>query len=231
MTLELALKLLSLPREVGRHPESGDPITAGIGRFGPFVKHDKTYASLEAGDDVYTIGLNRAVTLIAEKVAKGPGRGRFQKDPGKPLGDHPGGGVITVKNGRYGPYVSHDGTNATLPAEMTPDTVTLAQAIELIDARGGGKGKSKRKAAAPKKKAEPKKANGTAIDEIAAKPAAKPAKPAKATPAKVTKAAKPAASGPAKKSAAKARGRVTAKAAPVAAKTAAAKKAAGKAAH
>jgi DNA topoisomerase-1 len=230
ITLELALKLLSLPRLVGRHPESGDPITAGIGRFGPFVKHDKTYASLEAGDDVYTIGLNRAVTLIAEKVAKGPGRGRFQKDPGKPLGDHPGGGVIAVKNGRYGPYVTHEGTNATLPAEITPDTVTLAQAIELIDARGGKGKKRAAKAAAPKK-AEPKKANGAATEEVAAKPAAKPAKPAK-----VTKTAKPAASGAAKKSAtksaAKARGTVTAKTAPVAAaKTAAAKKAAGKAAR
>jgi DNA topoisomerase-1 len=226
MTLELALKLLSLPREIGKHPETGEPITAGIGRFGPFVKHEKTYASLEAGDDVYTIGLNRAVTLIAEKVAKGPGRGRFQKDPGKPLGDHPNGGVITVKNGRYGPYVSHDGTNATLPAEITPDLVTLAQAVELIDARAG-KGKPKRaaRAAAPKK-AEPKTTNGAATEKAAAKAAARPAKPAK-----VAKATKPAAPGVAKKSAAKARGTVTAKAASVAAKTTAAKKAAGKAAH
>jgi DNA topoisomerase-1 len=211
MTLELALKLLALPREVGRHPESGEPITAGIGRFGPFVKHDKTYASLEAGDDVYAIGLNRAVTLIAEKVAKGPGRGRFQKDPGKPLGDHPNGGVIAVKNGRYGPYVSHEGTNATLPSDITPETVTLAQAIELIDARGG-KGKSKRPAAkkAATKSAAPKKANGAA-----AGPALKVAKPAASTPTK--------------KSAAKARGTVTAKATPAAAKTAAAKKPASKA--
>jgi DNA topoisomerase I len=216
--LELALKLLSLPREVGKHPESGEPITAGIGRFGPFVKHDKTYASLEAGDDVYAIGLNRAVTLIAEKIAKGPGRGRFQKDPGKPIGDHPNGGVIAVKDGRYGPYVTHEGTNATLPSDITPDTVTLAQAIELIDARAG-KGKPKR-AAAKKKTAAPKKANGATVTEAAAEPAAK-----------VTKAAKPAASAPAKKSAAKARGTVTAKAAPVAAKAAAAKKAAGKAAR
>ncbi|MDQ8726256.1 type I DNA topoisomerase [Bradyrhizobium sp. LHD-71] len=218
--LELALKLLSLPREIGRHPETGEPITAGIGRFGPFVKHERTYASLEAGDDVYTIGLNRAVTLIAEKVAKGPGRGRFQKDPGKPVGDHPNGGVITVKNGRYGPYVSHDGTNATLPAEITPETITLAQAIELIDARAG-KGKPKAK------KAAPKKANGGATVEAAAKPAGKPKKAAP----KAKKAAKPAASGAAKKSAAKARGGVTNKAAPVVAKASPAKKAAGKAAH
>jgi DNA topoisomerase-1 len=218
MTLELALKLLSLPREVGRHPESGEPITAGIGRFGPFVKHDKTYASLEAGDDVYAIGLNRAVTLIAEKVAKGPGRGRFQKDPGKPLGDHPSGGVIAVKNGRYGPYVSHEGTNATLPSDITPETVTLAQAIELIDARGG-KGKSKRPAAKKKavaKSAASKKANG----EAGAEPAAK-----------VAKTAKPAASAPAKTSAAKARRTVTAKTTPATAKTAVAKKPASKAAR
>ena len=212
--LELALKLLSLPREVGRHPETGEPITAGIGRFGPFVKHEKTFASLEAGDDVYTIGLNRAVTLIAEKVAKGPGRGRFQRDPGKPLGDHPNGGVIAVKNGRYGPYVSHEGTNATLPSDITPETVTLAQAIDLIDARGG-QGKPKRKA---KKAAAPKKAKSPATADEAVKPAKR-------------KAAKPMASSTAKKSAAKARGTVAAKTAPVAAKAAAAKKTAAKAAR
>ncbi|MBN8985668.1 MAG: type I DNA topoisomerase, partial [Rhizobiales bacterium] len=89
MEFELAVKLLSLPREVGRHPEDGEPIKAGIGRFGPYVQHLKTYASLEAGDDVFNIGLNRAVTLIAEKIAKGPGRRRFGSDPGKPLGEHP----------------------------------------------------------------------------------------------------------------------------------------------
>ena len=89
MELELALKLLSLPREIGKHPETGEPITAGIGRFGPFVKHEKTYASLEAGEEVFDIGLNRAVTLIAEKIAKGPSGRRFGADPGKPLGDHP----------------------------------------------------------------------------------------------------------------------------------------------
>ena len=84
-----ALKLLSLPREVGKHPEDGEPIRASIGRFGPYVQHGKTYANLEEGDDVFTIGLNRAVTLIAEKIAKGPRGRRFGADPGRPLGDHP----------------------------------------------------------------------------------------------------------------------------------------------
>ena len=95
-----------------------------------------------------TIGLNRAVTLIAEKKLK-PGKGRrFGADPGKALGDHPDkGGPIVVKKGRYGPYVSHDGVNATLPNDITPETVTLEQAVSLIDARaaaGGGKKKPAR---------------------------------------------------------------------------------------
>jgi len=214
--LPLALSLLSLPREVGMHPESGEPIKAGIGRFGPYVQHEKTYASLEDGDDVFNIGLNRAVTLIAEKVAKGPGRGRFKADPGKVLGDHPAGGPIAVKNGRYGPYVTHDGTNATLPSDLTPETVTLAQAIELINARAGkGKPKRAKKAAAPKKAAKP---------EAAAEGA--PAKKAKVVGLK--SAAKNAGKTDSKKSAAKARGTVTAKAAPAAAEKAAAKKTATK---
>ena len=134
--LDRALALLSLPREVGRHPEDGEPIRAGIGRFGPYVQHGKTYANLEAGDDIFHIGLNRAVTLIAEKLAKGPRFRRFGSDPGRPLGDHPTrGGPIVAKNGRYGPYVSHDGVNATLPRDKTPETITLEEAAALIDAR------------------------------------------------------------------------------------------------
>jgi len=134
--LAQALKLLSLPREVGRHPEDGEPIRAGIGRFGPYVQHGKTYANLEAGDDVFAIGLNRAVTLIAEKIAKGPRARRFGADPGRPLGDHPTkGGPIVAKNGRYGPYVSHAGVNATLPKDKTPENVTLDEAVALLDAR------------------------------------------------------------------------------------------------
>ncbi len=160
MELELALKLLSLPREIGKHPETGEPITAGIGRFGPFVRHEKTYASLEAGDEVFDIGLNRAVTLIAEKIAKGPSGRRFGADPGKPLGEHPSLGGVAVKNGRYGAYVTAGGVNATIPSDKTPETITLAEAIALIDeraAKGGGKPKRGAKKAAPKK-AAPKKA-------------------------------------------------------------------------
>jgi DNA topoisomerase-1 len=152
-----ALGLLSLPREIGKHPDNGEPILAGIGRFGPYVQNGKTYANIETGDDVLTIGLNRAVTLIEEKKAKGPSKGRFGADPGRSLGDHPDqGGPVVVKKGRYGPYVSHDGVNATLPSDMTPETVTLEQALPLLEARaarGGGKKKSKRSAAAKSAKA------------------------------------------------------------------------------
>ena len=151
--LDLALKLLSLPREIGIHPETGQPITAGLGRFGPFVRHEKTYASLEAGDEVFDIGLNRAVTLIAEKVAKGPSGRRFGADPGKPLGDHPSLGAVAVKNGRYGAYVTSGGINATLPSDKTPDTITLPEAIVLLDeraAKGGGSKRGARKAKAAK---------------------------------------------------------------------------------
>jgi len=177
--LPTALKLLALPRIVGKHPETGEPIKANIGRYGPYVQHEKTYANLEEGDDPLTIGLNRAVTLIAEKAAKGPGKRRFGTDPGKPLGDHPAkGGPVVVKNGKYGPYVSHNGVNATLPAEITPDTVTLAQAVELLDARAG-------KSAGG---ARPRRTAGRKTDSAAKKPAAKAAKPA-AKPAQA--AAKP----------------------------------------
>jgi DNA topoisomerase-1 len=134
--LDRALALLSLPREVGLHPEDGEPIRAGVGRFGPYVLHDKTYANLEDGDDIFHIGLNRAVTLLAEKRARPPRFRRFGADPGRPLGAHPTrGGPIVAKNGRYGPYVSHEGVNATLPSDKTPETITLEEAATLIDAR------------------------------------------------------------------------------------------------
>src|SRR5262245_6946744 len=187
--LTKALGLLSLPREVGRHPEDGEPILAGVGRFGPYVQHGKTYANLEAGDDVLAVGLNRAVTLIAERKAKGPRKGRFGADPGRPLGEHPDkGGPVVVKNGRYGPYVSHDGINATLPSDMTPETVTLEQALPLLDAREArGTGKRPKRGAAAKEtkrgaaaKAAPKEAKADAKAKETPKKAAKDAKkPAK----------------------------------------------------
>src|SRR6185312_15263952 len=162
-----------------KHPESGLPITAGIGRFGPFVRHDKTYASLEAGDEVFDVGLNRAVTLIAERVAKGPSR-RFGADPGKPLGDHPTLGGVVVKGGRYGAYVSAGGVNATIPSDKTQETITLPEAIALIDervAKGGGKPKRGLKKAKPVKPAKVEaaaKAPKPAKKAVAKKSAAKP---------------------------------------------------------
>jgi DNA topoisomerase-1 len=182
--LDKALALLSLPREVGTAPEDGEPILAGIGRFGPYVKHGKVYASLEEGDDVLTVGLNRAMHLIADKIAN-PKKGgrRFGADPGKALGDHPDkGGPIVVKNGRYGPYVSHNGVNATLTGDKTPDTVTLDEAIVLLDARAAMVGNSpKGRRAAGRKQGAGKNA--------AATPAAKPKKPAAAKPKKTAAAA------------------------------------------
>ena len=202
--LDLALKLLSLPREIGRHPETSEPITAGLGRFGPFVRHGQTYASLEAGDEVFDIGLNRAVTLIAEKVAKGPSGRRFGADPGKPLGDHPTLGGIAVKNGRYGAYVTAGGVNATIPSDKT-HTITLAEAVALIDervAKGGAKPKrgarqaqaaKTRKAEAdakppkPVKKAVAKKSATKPKSEAVSKARAPVTPTAKTSPSKATK--------------------------------------------
>lgn len=199
---EKALQLLSLPREVGIHPETGTPITAGLGRYGPFVQHDGTYANVESIEDVFTVGLNRAVTLLAEKRA-GKG-GRFGRAAPKTiiqdLGEHPGGdGKIQVLDGRYGPYVSHNKVNATIPKGMDPAKLTIDDAIRLLQeriAKGGGKKRPARKAAASAK-SEKKTGNG----------AAKPAK-AKAAPKAKAAAKKPAAK--AKKPAAKSKAKASA---------------------
>ncbi|HEX2365334.1 MAG TPA: type I DNA topoisomerase [Bradyrhizobium sp.] len=225
--LDRALKLLSLPREIGKHPESGLPITAGIGRFGPFVKHDKTYASLEAGDEVFDVGLNRAVTLIAEKIAKGPSRGRFGADPGKQLGDHPSLGAVAVKGGRYGAYVTAGGVNATIPSDKEKDTITLAEAIALIDeraARGGSKGKARK---TTKQAAKPVKAKAEKVKAEKAVPDADVPKPAKKAAAK--KAAKPKLDSVSKARAPVAADAKTSAAKPPAAAKTTAKKSAGKA--
>ena len=181
---EMALKLLSLPREVGKHPETGNPITANFGRFGPYVKHDGQFASLDSEDEVFTVGLNRAVTVLAEKKSKG--RGPRGPEALKELGAHPeSGAMVKVMKGRYGPYVADGNVNATLPREMDPMTVTLDQAVVLLAdrvAKGGGKkpkkaaAKPKAKPKAPAKKAEGKKAEAPAAKSADVKPKAK-AKP------------------------------------------------------
>ena len=152
--LEKALKLLALPREVGAHPETGTMISAGLGRYGPFVLNDGKYANLPDVEEVFTVGLNRAVDLLAAKAAGG-GR-RNAPAVLKTLGDHPDGGPITVRDGRYGPYVNHDKINATLPKDAKPEEVTLEQALELIAAKAASGGKKAKPKAKPKAKAKAK---------------------------------------------------------------------------
>jgi DNA topoisomerase-1 len=158
--LAKALELLSLPRMIGPHPDDGEPIEANIGRFGPYVRHGKTYANLRDPEEVLTIGMNRAVEVLAQKRSRGGGRAEVK--PLRELGQHSDGGAVAVYEGRYGPYVKWEKVNATLPDVIDKEAVTLEQALELIAAK-----KPKRKAAAKK-------------------PARKPAK--KATKAKAAKA-------------------------------------------
>ena len=163
--LDAALKLLSLPRVIGAHPDDGAPIEAGLGRFGPFVRHGKTYANVPAVEELFEIGINRAVALIEEKKANPrAGRGAAAK-PLKVLGEHPEtGDPVEVMSGRYGPYVRHQKTNATLPKDAAPDSVTLEQALELIAAKQ--KKKPAKKAA---RKTTTKKATKKATKTTAAK--------------------------------------------------------------
>jgi DNA topoisomerase-1 len=187
--LARALGLLSLPREVGKHPDDGEPIMAGVGRFGAYVQHGRTYANLAAGDDVLSIGLNRAVTLIEERRAMGPRRGRFGADPGRSLGEHPErGGPVVIRNGRYGPYVSHDGVNATLSPDMVPEAVTLEQAMGLLEARAA-RGLGKKQTAKPVAKSAAKSA-GKPSRGRAAKPPAQPRRNVRKARAKSRAAAK-----------------------------------------
>ena len=133
VTLEKALALLSLPREVAKHPESGEPILANIGRYGPYVQHGKTYASLTREDDVLEIGANRAIDLIITKE-QGGGRGG-RSATARAVGNHPEGGEIAVKSGRFGPYVAWNKVNATIPRDKNPDELSLDEAVALIKAR------------------------------------------------------------------------------------------------
>ena len=129
--LETALRLLSLPRELGRHPETGEPIIAGIGRFGPYIKHGNTFKSLGIDDDVLTIGLNRAIVLLAEASPERRRGPQLLRE----LGAHPKGGSVGLYRGRYGPYVSHDGVIASLPRNGDPTTFSLEQALPLLAAQ------------------------------------------------------------------------------------------------
>jgi len=183
LTLERALMLLNLPRRIGPHPADGQMVEAAIGRFGPYVKHGATYANLADVDEVFTIGMNRAVEVIAQKAARGRGTAAAAQ-PLRDLGTHPDGGVVQVMPGRYGPYVKWAKINATLPKDLSPDTVTLDEALALIAEKAGkgGKVKAPRKAAA-----KPAAKAAGAKTAVAKKPAARKVAAAKAAP-KATKA-------------------------------------------
>ncbi|MCC6453966.1 MAG: type I DNA topoisomerase [Caldilineaceae bacterium] len=136
MTLDVALQLLSLPRTLGGHPESGLAVQAGVGRFGPYIVHDGRFVSLKAPDDVLDIDLERALELLAAAPVK---RGTGSRSNGAgvlhDLGEHPEGGPVQILSGRYGPYVKHGKINATIPKEIKPESVTLEQAVEWIAAK------------------------------------------------------------------------------------------------
>jgi DNA topoisomerase-1 len=191
--LDTALRLLALPRDVGRHPETGDAITAGVGRFGPYLKHGSAFKSLAAEDDVLTIGLNRAVSLLAE-----PNKGRRQAaTPLRTVGQHPDDGApILLFKGRYGPYVSHDGLFATVPGSTDPETLSLEAAVDLLKAQEA-KGKKRKSSKGRKTSAKPKNAAATTTGEAGAvKKAAKTKRTTAKKPkqSSATKRAKPAAS-------------------------------------
>ncbi|MEN9061987.1 type I DNA topoisomerase [Ponticoccus litoralis] len=178
MTLEKALTLLTLPRPIGMHPDGGE-IVSNLGRFGPYIMHQMpdepkpVYVNLKNFEDVFEIGMNHAVELLAEKRAN-PGRGRQAAKALREMGDHPDGGKIAVMEGRFGPYVKWEKVNATLPKDVEPADLTMAQALELIAAKAskGGKKKAAPKKAAAKKPAAKKPA---AKKTAARKPAAKKA--------------------------------------------------------
>jgi DNA topoisomerase-1 len=169
LTLERALQLLSLPREVGKHPEDGALVEAGIGRFGPYVKHGSVYANLPEVEEVFSIGMNRAVEVLAQKASRGRGRAA-PTGPLKVLGPHPDGGEVQVMPGKYGPYVKWEKVNATLPKGVEPEAVTLEEALVLIAEKAGKSGGKKK--AAPKKAAAAKPASKSAAKKAPAKKAA-----------------------------------------------------------
>jgi DNA topoisomerase-1 len=187
VTLDKALALLSLPRELGPHPDDGQQILAGVGRFGPYVKHGTKYKTIPADESVLEIGMNRAVALLAE--AKATGRGRAAAKPLRTVGNHPADEApIELYEGRYGPYVKHAGINATVPRDLKPDELTLDQAVSLLAERAA-KGGGKKPKATRAKKAAPVPANDAGetppgTPKAAKKKAAPKRKAAKAVKAK-----------------------------------------------
>lgn len=137
VTLEKALILLSLPRQVALHPETGKPIYVGLGRFGSYVHHEKTYATLNSDDDLFEIGANRAIDLILTKE-QNPGSSRSQQSSGRILGTHPEGQNVVVKSGRFGAYVNWKKVNATIPSDKDPERLTLDEALELLKLKQSG---------------------------------------------------------------------------------------------
>ena len=174
VTLEIALRLLSLPREIGRHPDTGEPISAGIGRFGPYLKLGSTFASLGPDDDVLNIGLNRAVTVLAEAKSGGRRGPQLLRE----LGPHPEGGSVGLYRGRYGPYVSHDGVIASLPRGADPDGFTLTEALPLLAAQKA-KGRTARRPRTARAAAQGGAARTSAKPPAKRRAVAKAAKPAK----------------------------------------------------
>ncbi|MCD6705908.1 MAG: type I DNA topoisomerase [Thiobacillus sp.] len=169
-TLELALKFLSLPREVGHHPVTGLPIVANNGRFGPYLLHDGKFKSIPKTDSVYEIDLPRALEVLAmEREPRGDSAASVLKN----LGPHPEDGKdITVRSGRYGPYVKHGSTNATLPKDITPEEITLDEALALIAARvakGPAKKPVKKKVAAKPAAADAAETKKPAVKKAATK--------------------------------------------------------------
>ena len=160
LELDRAVMLLSLPREVGPHPEDGVMVWANIGRYGPYLKHAEstsdrggTNANLEGIDEVWTVGMNRAVQLLAEKLASRGGRGAAAK-PLHELGEHPEeGGPVSVMKGKYGPYVKWGKVNATIPKGTEPEDVTMDLAVQLITEKAPPKKAPRKKAPAKKKPA------------------------------------------------------------------------------
>ncbi len=175
--LDKALRLLALPREVGAHPEDGAMILAGIGRYGPYVQHNGAYANLSSVEEVFDVGLNRAVAVLAEKRAGGARGARGAQAALRDLGAHPvTGKPVRLLAGRYGPYVKHEDTNANVPKGLDPDALTLEEAVTLITAREGAPAKAKRNARQPAAKAGGPKTASKASAKSKRAPAKAPAK-------------------------------------------------------